>query len=174
MVTLPRRIPRALAMGMLLTGRRIGAAQALEYGLVNEVVPADDLDAAVDAWVEDIVACAPLSLKAIKRSAHDTAHVIVPAARNTRLPSLAAADVGIRVAFSCPVRDRNPWIYGDQRALLPHLLPSDRAAIETTLTDGAPAHHLVDQVEAIAAAHESELFRCSTARLARSGVRTRP
>ena len=25
----------------------------------------------------------------------------------------AAADVGIRVAFSCPVRDRNPWVYGD-------------------------------------------------------------
>ena len=39
MVTLPRRLPRALAMGILLTGRRIGAAQALEYGLVNEVVP---------------------------------------------------------------------------------------------------------------------------------------
>ena len=39
MVLLPRRIPRAAAMGMLLTGRRIGAAQALEYGLVNEVVP---------------------------------------------------------------------------------------------------------------------------------------
>ena len=91
MITLPRRIPRVLAMGMLLTGRRIGAAQALEYGLVNQVVPADDLDAAVDAWVEDIVACAPLSLKAIKRSAHDTAHLTVPEARNARLPSLAAA-----------------------------------------------------------------------------------
>ena len=91
MITLPRRIPRALAMGMLLTGRRIGAAQALAYGLVNEVVPAQELDAAVDAWVEDIVACAPLSLKAIKRSAHDTAHMTVPTARNTRLPRLAAA-----------------------------------------------------------------------------------
>ena len=71
----------------------------------------------------------------------------------------AAADVGIRVAFSCPVRDRNPWIYGDQRALLPHLPSADRAAIESTLTDGTPAHHLVEQVEAIAAAHESELFQ---------------
>ena len=91
MITLPRRIPRALAMGMLLTGRRIGAAQALEHGLINEVVPADALDAAVDAWVEDIVACAPLSLEAIKRSVHDTAHLTVPEARNSRLPSLAAA-----------------------------------------------------------------------------------
>ena len=91
MVTLPRRLPRALAMGILLTGRRIGAAQALAYGLINEVVPDDRLDAAVDAWVEDIVACAPLSLKAIKRSAGDTVHLTVTEARNACLPSLAAA-----------------------------------------------------------------------------------
>ena len=73
--------------------------------------------------------------------------------------ALAAADVGIRVAFSCPVRDRNPWVYGDQRALLPHLPSGDRTAIEADLTGGPPAHHLVEQVEAIAAAHENELFR---------------
>ena len=91
MVLLPRRIPRAAAMGILLTGRRISAAQALEHGLVNEVVPDDALDAAVDAWVKDVVACAPLSLKAIKRSVHDTAHLTVREARNTRLPSLATA-----------------------------------------------------------------------------------
>ena len=91
MVTLPRRIPRALAMGMLLTGRRIGATQALDHGLVNQVVPVDELDSAVDSWVEDIVACAPLSLEAIKRSVHDTAHLTVPESRNSRLPSLAAA-----------------------------------------------------------------------------------
>ena len=91
MVTLPRRIPRALAMGMLLTGRRMDAAQALEHGLVNQVVPAAELDSAVDAWVEDVVACAPLSLKAIKRSVHDTTHLTACEARNFRLPSLAAA-----------------------------------------------------------------------------------
>ena len=73
--------------------------------------------------------------------------------------ALAAADVGIRVAFSCPIRDRNPWVYGHQHALLPHLPPTDRAAIESDLTDAAPARHLVAQVEAIAAAHESELFQ---------------
>ena len=88
MITLPRRMPRALAMGMLLTGRRIDAAQALNHGLVNQVVPLDELDAAVDAWIEDIVACAPLSLKAIKRAANDTTHLTVAQARNARLPSL--------------------------------------------------------------------------------------
>ena len=63
MVTLPRRLPRTLAMGLLLTGRRIGAAEALELGLLNQVVPLDELDGAVDAWVRDILACAPLSLQ---------------------------------------------------------------------------------------------------------------
>lgn len=91
MITLPRQLPRALAMGLLLTGRRIDAIEALEHGLVNQVVPPDELDAAIDAWVRDIVACAPLSLKAIKRSASDTAHLTVPEARNARLPSLVAA-----------------------------------------------------------------------------------
>ena len=91
MVTLPRRLPRTLAMGLLLTGRRIGAVEALEHGLVNQVVPVDELDISVDAWVRDIVACAPLSLKAIKRSASDNAHLTVLEARNARLPSLVAA-----------------------------------------------------------------------------------
>ena len=91
MITLPRRIPRTLAMGMLLTGRRIGAGEALDCGLVNQVVPLDELDTAVDAWIGKIVACAPLSLKAIKRSVHDAAHLTVPEARNARRPSLVAA-----------------------------------------------------------------------------------
>ncbi|MCY4395303.1 MAG: amidohydrolase family protein [Rhodospirillaceae bacterium] len=71
----------------------------------------------------------------------------------------AAAEVGIRVAFSCPVRDRNPWVYGDQQDLLPYLSDGDRAAMEAALAAAAPAHRQVEQVEEIAAAHESELFQ---------------
>ena len=91
MVTLTRRLPPAQAMGLLLTGRRIDAAEALALGLVNEVVPADGLDAAVDRWLADLLACAPLSLRAIKRSAADTAHLPVAAARTACLPELVAA-----------------------------------------------------------------------------------
>jgi len=91
MITLPRRLPRALAMGLLLTGRQISALEAMEIGLVNQVVPPDELDVAVDTWVSDILACAPLSLRAIKRSVNDTAHMTVPEARNSCLPSLVAA-----------------------------------------------------------------------------------
>ena len=91
MILLPRLIPRAQAMGMLMTGRRMSAAEALECGLINQVVPEDELDGAVQSWIDEIVACAPLSLKAIKRSAADTAHLTVREARNARLPSLLEA-----------------------------------------------------------------------------------
>lgn len=66
---LPRQMPLKTAMGYLLTGRSMSAARAYELGLVNEVVPADRLDAAVAEWAGDIIACAPLAVRAIKQCA---------------------------------------------------------------------------------------------------------
>lgn len=65
---LARQLPLKLAAGYLLTGRRIAAADAARFGLVNEVVPPADLDACAAAWARDIVRCAPLSVSAIKES----------------------------------------------------------------------------------------------------------
>ena len=56
-------------MGMLLTGRQITAHEALDYGLVNQVVPGAQLDSAVEEWVGDMLACAPLALRATKQVA---------------------------------------------------------------------------------------------------------
>ena len=67
MVLLQRQVPFRKAMAMVFTGKRVKAAEALAMGLVNEVVPRAELDAAVARWVSDILACAPLSLKAIKQ-----------------------------------------------------------------------------------------------------------
>jgi crotonobetainyl-CoA hydratase len=88
MVLLARQIPFRQAMGMLLTGRRISAAQALDLGLVNEVVPRAELDAAVDRWIADILACAPLSLRAIKQTVRRTAQLAATEAQALRLPAL--------------------------------------------------------------------------------------
>ena len=66
---LARQLPLKAAMGYLLTGRRMDAQTALGFGLVNEVVPADALDACVESWIDDLRACAPLSLRAIKQAA---------------------------------------------------------------------------------------------------------
>ncbi|KDN81754.1 enoyl-CoA hydratase [Kitasatospora cheerisanensis KCTC 2395] len=65
---LARQIPLKAAMGYLLTGRRMTAAQALAYGLVNEVVPDDRLDACVEQWTDDLLRCAPLSQRALKEA----------------------------------------------------------------------------------------------------------
>ena len=72
MVLLQRKIPHNLAMGVMLSGRRFGAAEMAAFGIVNEVAPHDALDEAVDRWVADIVACAPLSLRAIKQTVNRT------------------------------------------------------------------------------------------------------
>jgi enoyl-CoA hydratase/carnithine racemase len=66
---LPRQIGLKVAMGYLLTGRHMSAARAYELGLVNQVVPAADLDATVDEWVRDILRCAPLAVRATKEVA---------------------------------------------------------------------------------------------------------
>lgn len=66
---LPRQIGLKVAMGYLLTGRHMSAARAYELGLVNQVVPAAGLDAAVDEWVGDILRCAPLAVRATKEVA---------------------------------------------------------------------------------------------------------
>jgi crotonobetainyl-CoA hydratase len=66
---LPRQIPLRVAMGMLLTGRPLTAADALRHGLVNEVVPRADLLAAAGRWADAIAECCPLSVQASKQAA---------------------------------------------------------------------------------------------------------
>ncbi|NKI71178.1 enoyl-CoA hydratase [Collimonas pratensis] len=66
---LTRQIPFKAAMAYLMSGRRISAARAYEFGLVTEVVPATELDACVDGWIADLLRCAPLSLRSIKEAA---------------------------------------------------------------------------------------------------------
>jgi len=91
MTLLQRQVPFHLAMGVLLTGKRISAAEALRIGLVNEVVPRADLDAAVQRWIDDVLACAPLSVRAIKQVVRRTAQLSAADARGQLLPALAEA-----------------------------------------------------------------------------------
>jgi enoyl-CoA hydratase/carnithine racemase len=66
---LPRMIPLKHAMGMLLTGRRVSAREGYELGFVNEVVAAEDLMPAARRWADQILECAPISVRASKQSA---------------------------------------------------------------------------------------------------------
>ncbi len=64
---LPRQIGLKQAMGMLLTGRRVSAAEGMALGFVNEVAEGDVL-AAARAWAAQLLECGPLSVRATKES----------------------------------------------------------------------------------------------------------
>jgi crotonobetainyl-CoA hydratase len=102
MTLLQRQIPFRHAMGLLLTGRRMKAAEALAMGLINEMTTRENLDAAVQRWVDEILACAPLSVRAIKQVARTTNHLTAQQAQAMRLPAVVEAlkssdsDEGVR------------------------------------------------------------------------------
>jgi crotonobetainyl-CoA hydratase len=63
---LPRRLPPAIAMEMMLTGKRLSAQEALGFGLINAVVSPGDLLPAARRLAERVLASAPLASVAIK------------------------------------------------------------------------------------------------------------
>lgn len=66
---LPRQIGLKRAMGMMLTGRHVPAAEGLELGFVNEVVPQAELMDRARAWADMILECSPMSIRATKQAA---------------------------------------------------------------------------------------------------------
>ena len=72
MQRLPRQIGMKNAMGMMLTGRHVGAEEAKELGIVNEVVPQADLMDTARKWAKDIEACSPMSIRATKQVAYQS------------------------------------------------------------------------------------------------------
>lgn len=66
---LPRLIPLGRALEMLYTGNRIGAAEALRLGLVDHVVPANQLIGKCEEIAAEICKSAPLAIQRIKQAA---------------------------------------------------------------------------------------------------------
>ena len=71
MVPVSRAVGRKRAMQMLLTGEPIDAATALDWGLVNQVVPADELEAAVDHLTEAIARSSSYTVALGKQAFYD-------------------------------------------------------------------------------------------------------
>jgi enoyl-CoA hydratase/carnithine racemase len=70
MITVPllRSMPQRFALELMATGRRVGAEEAARVGLVNRVVPPDELDASVDDLAKSLASKSPLILGWGKRS----------------------------------------------------------------------------------------------------------
>jgi len=69
MQRLPRLIPKKIAMGLMLTGKHMAAAEAHQLGIVNEVVPAAKLQETAERWASEILECSPSSVRATKQVA---------------------------------------------------------------------------------------------------------
>jgi len=97
-----QRLPRAIglkqAMGMILTGRAVSAAEGHRLGFVNEVVPRAELPVAAAHWARDIAACAPLAIRCSKQAAYasldqpDFAAALDPATYPQLATVMASAD----------------------------------------------------------------------------------
>lgn len=68
----PSRLPRNIANELMLTGRWMDAQEAASWGLVNRVVPAEDLLPTAQAMAASIVANAPLSIAAVMELVRET------------------------------------------------------------------------------------------------------
>jgi len=67
-VRLPRWVGKAKAMEMLMTGDFVDAAEAHRIGLINHVVPREELAAATLALASKLASRSPLALAAAKAS----------------------------------------------------------------------------------------------------------
>lgn len=88
---LARQIPLKQAMGLVLTGRRITAAEAMGMGLINEVVPRAELTIRARALAGELLQMAPLALAASKQ---------------VMLQSLAYPDLAAAMAATYPAAER--------------------------------------------------------------------
>jgi crotonobetainyl-CoA hydratase len=82
-VRLPRRLPRAIATELLLTGQRLAAPQAARWGLVNRVVPGHRLLDSAMQLARDLCRAAPLAIAAVKEVMRATEGQTVPDAYRT-------------------------------------------------------------------------------------------
>jgi methylglutaconyl-CoA hydratase len=94
---LPRLVGAARAKDLILTARRLGAAEALAWGLFSAVVPAERLATEALGLAERVARNAPVSLRQAKRAIDGGLH----------LPLAEALDLENRLYQDClPTRDR--------------------------------------------------------------------
>jgi len=93
-VRLPRQIPYCRAMEILLAGEQFSAADALQWGFINKVVPDGEVMKEAQRYADVIAANGPLAVQAVKRS------VLAALGRPTAEGLQSEHEIGVPVAMS--------------------------------------------------------------------------
>jgi enoyl-CoA hydratase/carnithine racemase len=109
LIRMPKRLPMAIALEMAMTGDPIDAGRAQALGLVNRVVPADELLPAAMALAETIAANAPLAVRYSKSVMKQAAEV--PESEGWKINAAAAG-----VVFSSADAMEGPVAFAEKRA----------------------------------------------------------
>ena len=75
---IPRRLPFVVAMDIMMAGRRMGAEEALKWGLVNEIVEPDKLMDRAREQADHLAEAGPLALMATKEIVRYAMHHSIP------------------------------------------------------------------------------------------------
>jgi crotonobetainyl-CoA hydratase len=111
LVRLPEQLPRKIAMELILTGEPIDATTALRWGLVNAVVPADQVRSTALDLAHRIAANAPLAVQASKRVAQGIRDGAVPAEQD----AWAASDHEIVALMGTEDAIEGPTAFAEKR-----------------------------------------------------------
>ncbi|MDF1731385.1 MAG: enoyl-CoA hydratase [Minwuia sp.] len=93
-VLLPRLMGWGKATEILLTGDMIDAAEAMVCGLVQKVVPPEQLDVQVEAWVQSIMQSAPDAVRMQKRLIRSWQDMPIDAAINAAIDAFEESHAG--------------------------------------------------------------------------------
>lgn len=108
---LPRMIGQKQAIGMILTGRRVAAAEGQALGFVNEVVPAGQAVEGAKRWAAQILECSPMSIRASKEAVRKgLEHASVEAAYAGQMSSEA-----VRAMFKSADFIEGPMAFAQKR-----------------------------------------------------------
>jgi len=115
MVPLVRAIPAKPALEMLLTGKPISARRACELGLVNRVVAIDQLDAAVQEYVDAILSYSPSTIAIGKAAFYDQIALDEETAyeRATEVMSDNATNIDAQEGIAAFLQKRKPAWRGE-------------------------------------------------------------
>ncbi|HVB91422.1 MAG TPA: crotonase/enoyl-CoA hydratase family protein [Acidimicrobiales bacterium] len=108
LIRMPKRLPRAIALELAMTGDPIGAERALALGLVNKVVPADALLIEAVALADRIVANAPLAVRY-------SMSVMKQSAEVSEAEGWAINDKAVGIVFSSADAMEGPIAFAEKR-----------------------------------------------------------